>query len=249
MKKVIFVLLLGFFSNSIGMQKSYLAYLPKELNRELNHFVGYNKIKEALESSRTYNEALNRIKELAKIGQFSPLFNDADFAQFLIKELGKQKEAPAFRLYLEVLKGIAQALDTPGAQQWLKRIDLIEAFMNATREGELEAVRDFLGQGIDVNTQDIYGDTTIMIAAYKGHKKIVELLINAGADVNVKASLGYTALINAADGGHKEIIALLLRAGADVNAQAKDGWTAIMKAMRYAHKSIVELLKEHGAKE
>jgi len=60
----------------------------------------------------------------------------------------------------------------------------------AAKVGDVEAVREFLAAGADVNAKDEFGGTPLHFAAEEGHKEIAELLIAAGANVNAKNKLG-----------------------------------------------------------
>ena len=60
-------------------------------------------------------------------------------------------------------------------------------------KGNIEAVKQHLADGADVNTKDKYGWTPLRYAA-NGHKEIVRLLIAKGADVNAKNNNGETPL-------------------------------------------------------
>ena len=54
----------------------------------------------------------------------------------------------------------------------------------AAQAGNIEAVKQHLAAGTDVNAKDKYGRTTLHAAAVGGSKEVVELLITKGADVN-----------------------------------------------------------------
>jgi ankyrin repeat protein len=56
----------------------------------------------------------------------------------------------------------------------------------AAQVGNIEAVKQHLAAGTDVNAMDKYGRTTLHAAAVGGSKEVVELLIAKGADVNAK---------------------------------------------------------------
>ena len=56
----------------------------------------------------------------------------------------------------------------------------------AAQAGNIEAVKQHLAAGTDVNAKDKYGRTTLHAAAVGGSKEVVELLIAKGADVNAK---------------------------------------------------------------
>ena len=53
--------------------------------------------------------------------------------------------------------------------------------------GNIEAVKQHIAAGTDVNVKGMGNMTPLHGAAHKGHKEIAELLISKGADVNAKA--------------------------------------------------------------
>jgi hypothetical protein len=122
---------------------------------------------------------------------------------------------------------------------------------DAARQGKIEAVKQHLAAGTDVNAKDTIGRTPLTHAAWGGHKEIVELLIAEGADVNAKdVFFGMTSLHRAAMEGHKEIAELLIDKGADVNAKTKNGTTPLDWAVdsAYSDEETAALLRKHGGK-
>ena len=77
------------------------------------------------------------------------------------------------------------------------------------RKGDIEAVKQHLAAGTDVNEKVSGGRTPLHRAASLGHKEIAELLIAKGADVNAKEWDGRTPLNEAARWGHNEVADLL----------------------------------------
>jgi len=59
-----------------------------------------------------------------------------------------------------------------------------ESIHSAARAGHIEAVKQHLAKGTDVNAKKGNGWTPLCEAAKEGHKEIAELLIKEGADVN-----------------------------------------------------------------
>ena len=119
---------------------------------------------------------------------------------------------------------------------------------DAAHTGNIEAVKQHLAAGADVNAKGGLGWTPLHFAVYYGHKEIVELLIAEGAEVNAKDKNGWTPLHLAAENGRKQVAELLIAKGADVNAKDKNGWTPLHLAVDGGHTEIADLLRKHGGK-
>ena len=119
---------------------------------------------------------------------------------------------------------------------------------DAARTGNIEAVKQHLTAGTDVNAMDKHGGTPLLWAISSvSHKEIAELLISKGADVNAKDKMSMTPLHYAAAYGQKEIAELLIENGADLNA--KDvvfGKTPLDSAKNKFE--TADLLRKHGGK-
>ena len=70
-----------------------------------------------------------------------------------------------------------------------------ELLQQSVTDGNVEAVKQHLADGADVNVKDeARGLTPLHFATQNGQKEIVELLIADGADVNAKMNNGMTPL-------------------------------------------------------
>ncbi|HIM11138.1 TPA: ankyrin repeat domain-containing protein [Candidatus Poribacteria bacterium] len=79
--------------------------------------------------------------------------------------------------------------------------------------GDLEAVKQHLAAGTDVDAKNQWRATPLLKAAREGHKAISELLINNGADLNAKNVDGKTPLDYAIENNHTNIADLLRQHG------------------------------------
>ena len=93
--------------------------------------------------------------------------------------------------------------------------------------GNLQAVKQHLAKGLDINAKNKDGVTALQIATLLGQYEIAELLVQKGADVNTKANDGTTALHSAAFLGRYKEAKLLLENRIDANIRDNDGTTAI----------------------
>ena len=89
----------------------------------------------------------------------------------------------------------------------------------AALTGNIEAVKQHLAAGTDVNWTDENGGTLLHYVAVRGHKGIAELLISKGADVNAKIVTGQN-----------------------------QGETPLDQAIKYNYIKTADLLRKHGAK-
>jgi len=119
---------------------------------------------------------------------------------------------------------------------------------DAIKKGNIEAVKQHLAAGTDVEVKDGEGWTPLIWAAGEPQKEIAELLIAKGADVNAKTADGLTALFAAILGYDKEIVELLIAKGADVNVRGFGGMTPLNMAADEGEKEIADLLRKHGGK-
>ena len=100
-------------------------------------------------------------------------------------------------------------------------------FWTMAGAGNIQAVKQHLAKGLDINAKNKDGVTALQIATLLGQYEIAELLVQKGADVNTKANDGTTALHSAAFLGHYKEAKLLLENRIDANIRNNDGATAI----------------------
>ena len=141
----------------------------------------------------------------------------------------------------------------------------------AARTGNIEAVKQHLTGGADVNAKGIGGMTPLHRAAREGHKEVAELLITKDAYVNAKSESGlfigatpldeaikrkqadvadllrkhggkYGSITGAAKVGDVEALKEFLAAGVDASAIGP-----LSAAASGGHKEFVELLIANGA--
>jgi hypothetical protein len=124
-----------------------------------------------------------------------------------------------------------------------------ESIHRAAETGNIEAVKQHLAAGADVNAgRSDGGGTPLHFAAGWGQKEMVELLIAKGAEVNAKEGGGGAPLHVAAAFGKNEIAELLIAEGADMNAKDDDGYTPLDWAIEGNQSETADLLRKHGGK-
>ena len=147
---------------------------------------------------------------------------------------------------------------------------------DAAVDGDMQRVKQLLGEGADVNAPDAAG-TPLQWALFAGQTEVVRLLLESGADPNIGGSSGIplqTAIISgnieivgllldhgaepnqgdrstplgaAAIKGNLQITELLLAQGADPGFATFDGITALHEAAKRGHLDIARKLVEQGA--
>ena len=96
------------------------------------------------------------------------------------------------------------------------------SIFNAAGLGDIEALKQHIAAGTDVNVKNVGGGWTLLhIAADSGRKEVAELLIAEGADVNAKRGDGRTPLDWAIQRKKTEIAALLRKHGGKTGEELK----------------------------
>ncbi|HIL68952.1 MAG TPA: ankyrin repeat domain-containing protein [Verrucomicrobia bacterium] len=91
----------------------------------------------------------------------------------------------------------------------------------AARTGNVEAVKQHLAAGVDVNAKTDIGSTPLHLAAIWGRKEIVGLLVASGADVNAIDKPGRTPLDEAINYKRTVIAELLRKHGGKTGEELK----------------------------
>ena len=144
------------------------------------------------------------------------------------------------------------------------------ALCDAVRSGDLQAVKEQLANGVDINAEDSeFGVTALSWAALLDNTEIAKLLIAKGADINAKSRDGSTPLHSAAFLGHTEIAELLIQKGAKVNPKNYRDETPLdvsvvdwettefiaglleikvdTEKVKIGRTKIIEILRQHGS--
>lgn len=127
--------------------------------------------------------------------------------------------------------------------------DLGKEIFDSSHDGDLSAVKELIDRGADVNFRNEYYDnqTSLMVAAYKGHLNVVDLLIRNGADLECSTpENGFTALFYAAFYAHKNVVEKLLKNGANINHLNLGGETVLFRSAYDGHVEIVDILLRNG---
>lgn len=122
--------------------------------------------------------------------------------------------------------------------------------ITASKSGNLEAVKQALNEGTNVNEIDNRGYTPLMWAVSFGYNDIVEYLISQRAKLDIQGGgiSGLSPLIMASNNGNKEAVMLLVEAEADINFQDKNsGKTALFYAIENGYEDIADYLIDQGA--
>ena len=123
------------------------------------------------------------------------------------------------------------------------------ALVKAAIDGNIEAAKQAIADGADVDAKGKVGSTALLWAITFSNTEVAELLIAKDADVNARGRLfGITPLHAAASEDLKEIAELLISKNVNVNAKLKDGTTSLDMAIGDKHPEIIDLLRKHAGK-
>ena len=86
-----------------------------------------------------------------------------------------------------------------------------EYFWKACLHGNVEVVKFFIKNGVNVNEKDKMGYPPIFQAVFSGKLEVVKLLVENGADIDVKTFSGTSLIDVASKNLHSHIIGYLMR--------------------------------------
>jgi ankyrin repeat protein len=101
------------------------------------------------------------------------------------------------------------------------------SFWDAAKTGDIDALKQHLAKGFDVNEKDEGGGSALGLAALAGQTAMVKFLIAEEADVSLAGGDNNTPLHGAAFLGQAKAAELLIEAGAKVNAINNRGETPL----------------------
>ena len=136
-------------------------------------------------------------------------------------------------LFAALLIGCGKKEETsnpaPSEEETAKPASSDKDVFKAAGEGNLEALKQHIAAGTDLNqrTKDGQKTTPLIAAAGVGQAEAAKMLIEAKADLNLQNKDGNTALHTAAFVCHPEIVEALLKAGADKAIKTNTGATAL----------------------
>lgn len=110
---------------------------------------------------------------------------------------------------------------------------------------DLAAAQRFIAAGVDVDQQDQWGNSPLMLTGSGHGTAMADLLLQHGANVNFRARSGDTPLIAAVQANRADIVQRLISHGANVNQGNSESQTPLMLAGVYPR--VVRLLLDAGA--
>ena len=116
----------------------------------------------------------------------------------------------------------------------------------AAAKDDTAAIKEFMDEGVGVNTMDDAGSTPLHAAARAGATEAIVFLCGRGADPNAFNKDGYTPLQIAVTSEQREAVIALLNSGANINIRSQSGKTALRFAIDYEAKEIADDLRERG---
>ena len=119
--------------------------------------------------------------------------------------------------------------------------------LSKTSKGNIAKVQNLIQNGLDVNVQDDYGMTALMIASQAGNVELIQELPRAVANVNIQNIFRNTVVICATLKKQNNCVHKLIKIGANTNIQDKDGLTALMHAAKNGDINCLETLIGGGA--
>ena len=124
-----------------------------------------------------------------------------------------------------------------------EQAQLNKKLIEASRKGDLKALKELLNQGANPNaTSSKYGVTPLMLA---DTTEVTKFLLDHGADIEAKDQKDQTPLMHAVL-SPVEVVKALIKKGANIHAKNDQGKTALQIALDHNRQEIVNVLEEQA---
>ena len=191
------------------------------------------------------NDDLDQVQSLVQQGAPTNQVDDEGRLPFMVA---------AQAGHLEVAKLLAQQITAEDMEQLLKRSpDLVNerytkdkyTLLHIAILAKNEVVASVLtkNDSADLEIQDDYGRTPLLLAAEENLPGVVQHLLTKGVYVDTKDNYGHTPMYAAVKNGQPQMARLLLEKGADVKVRDKYGCTACTLAEIEWHRKVMDLLE------
>ena len=174
--------------------------------------------------------------------------------QWLIQTIAAQvKEVEELDLF-EEFKNMAAFRDKE-FQAWVtQRKSMIAReleLMNMAYVGDLEGIKKFIAEGINVNAAQYQGFTALYFAILRNDPKIISELMQAGANINVQDKNGNTPLMNVVSNFGNipfvitGMLTTILQFNPSLNLRNKEGKTVFDIAAEKDYKEVLSILQAY----
>ncbi|MDM1503711.1 ankyrin repeat domain-containing protein [Myroides marinus] len=117
-----------------------------------------------------------------------------------------------------------------------------DVLFDAIKKNDLTAVKQLVERGVNLEIQNVKGETPLMYAVYLKYNSIAKALIEAGANVNAQDKVLNSPFLYAGAEGNLEIVQLSLKHGADFTVFNRYNGSALIPAAEKGHIDVVKLL-------
>jgi hypothetical protein len=252
-KLVLLAATIGLFSplfNTIAMQSEELSQeemkklefyrLPQELR--------FENLKFLISGARNINVAIDFIKTSLAVQNLTLSKNQLKEIVRLLWEKYKESDFRIASLLQEKIPSLQNAIAS-----YFDEIN----FIIYAADNDIYALKKYLKKGVDINVQELNGNTALNAAINNGKFVATEFLLKEGANPNIKNNEGNDALHIAFNDykraspekreKFKIIILLLLEKGADPNSVDKEDVGLLTKAVANFAPDLLKQLLDAGA--
>ncbi|WP_289141054.1 ankyrin repeat domain-containing protein [uncultured Brevibacillus sp.] len=120
--------------------------------------------------------------------------------------------------------------------------NVVQAFHDAAAQGDIDALKQHLEQGIDINVRNRQKRTAILIAAMNDQYKAVQFLVDAGANVDLQDETCFNPFLYGCINNKLELVKMMIKAGTDIDLLTRFGGVGITPASEKGHVEIVHEL-------
>jgi len=164
-----------------------------------------------------------------------------------VNALDRHGNTPLYDAYTQRKPAAGKLLRSLAGKLFYSRTRMANELCSASRDGDVDTVRQLLDYGCDPNALNDDGRTSLHVAAAVGNLTVTGLLLERGASPNARDNAGFTAMYEAVRNNHAGVAFALHKYAGQLGLSGEEAASQLNNAVRAEDMNMLRWLITNGA--